>query len=329
MTTGAAPAIVAVTLDFGNTLVPVSAAGLRGVVETTARAMAERLGPFAPDEVLRTWAEERERQFREEVPQFREVDLSQRLTRILARLRGMVPPPPDARWDDVLASARSRPDEIAWAVDVYSRAFVEALPASPAAGALLERLARRYRVAIVSNWPLAATIDRYVEAAGWSPHLAAVVVSQRVGAIKPHPAIFAAARAALGDPMPASIIHVGDDWQADVVGAQRAGWRTAFLHDRPHDSPLPGSTRDASVVPDLELTTLADLEPGLVRLEAARAGAPGRSGSPGGAPARTAPARHEPTQHEPTRTSPTRVGPGQPRGAASVSRTATEPDRAG
>ena len=36
-------------------------------------------------------------------------------------------------------------------------------------------------------------------------------------------AIFDAARTALGDPSPASILHVGDDWAADVVGAA-GGW---------------------------------------------------------------------------------------------------------
>jgi HAD superfamily hydrolase (TIGR01509 family) len=255
-----------ITLDFGNTLVPVSAEGLRGVVADTAAAMAVGLGPFEVDEVLRAWGEERERQFREEVPQFREVDLAARVVRILARLRGMTPPPPDGRWDDAAAARFSTPDEADSAVGVYSRSFVAALPPAPAAGALLERLAGSYRLGILSNWPLAATIDRYVEAAGWAPHLAAVVVSQRVGTIKPHPAIFAAARAALGDPEPREILHVGDDWAADVVGAKRAGWRAAWLASRPADSPLPGSARDDETEVDLELATLDDLEAGLERL---------------------------------------------------------------
>src|SRR5439155_13785091 len=81
---GGARVIEAVTFDFGNTLVPVPAAGLRAVVDETAIAMADRLGPFDRDEVRRIWAEERERQFLEEVPQFREVDLAQRVVRILA-----------------------------------------------------------------------------------------------------------------------------------------------------------------------------------------------------------------------------------------------------
>ncbi len=206
-----------ITLDFGNTLVPVSADGLRGVVVHTATAMASDLGPFDVDEVLRAWDEERERQFREEVPQFREVDLAQRVVRILARLRGMAPPPHDGRWDDGAAARLSTADEVDWAVEVYSLGFVASLPPAPTAGALLERLAGTYRLGILSNWPLAATIDRYVEAAGWAPHLSAVVVSQRVGTIKPHPAIFAAARTALGSPEPSEMLHVGDDW----IGGRR------------------------------------------------------------------------------------------------------------
>jgi HAD superfamily hydrolase (TIGR01509 family) len=258
--------IRAITFDFGNTLVPVPAGALRAVVGATARAIATRLGPFDEDEVNRTWSEERARQFREEVPHGREVDLAQRLSRILARLRGMPPPPDDVRWDDEAAGLLSDAAERDWAADVYSREFVARLPPAPAAGAILATLAERHPLAVLSNWPLATTIDRYVEAAGWSPYLRAVVVSQRVGTIKPHPAMFAAARAALGQPEPGEILHVGDDWAADVVGAKRAGWLAAYLRDRPNDSPLPGSERDATVVADLELDSLDELEAALERL---------------------------------------------------------------
>ena len=259
--------IEAVTLDFGNTLVPVPAAALRGVVAITAQGMAERLGPFEVADVLTAWHEERQRQFREEVPQFREVDLAQRIVRVLARLRGMPPPPQHERWDDEAAARRTDPAEVAWAVEVYSAAFVEALPAAPGAGALIERLARDRRVAVLSNWPLARTIDRYCEAAGWAEHLSAIVVSQRVGTIKPHPAIFAAARAALGDPPPNAVLHVGDDWAADVVGAKRAGWRAVWLSTRPDDSPLPGSERDDSVEADAVIASLDELEAVIARLD--------------------------------------------------------------
>jgi HAD superfamily hydrolase (TIGR01509 family) len=252
--------IRAITFDFGNTLVPVGRAALGRVVELTADAVTERIAGIDRTSFLATWAEERKRQFREEVPQFREVDLTERLVRVFARLRGMPPPPDDERWDQAAAVRLSDPGEIAWTIEAYSRAFVDALPPTPGVGVMLERLAAERTLAILSNWPLAATIDRYAEAQGWLPSLRAIVVSQRVGTIKPHPTIFAAARHELGDPEPRAILHVGDDWAADVVGASAAGWRTAWLAERPPDTPLPTSERDGSVHPDLELTALGELE---------------------------------------------------------------------
>ncbi len=266
MTSGAAPLsreplrdIAAITFDFGNTLVRVGREALHAVTERTAVAVAEHLGLGDPGLFRTAWAEERERQFREEVPAFREVDLQQRSIRILARLRGMPPPRQDERWDDEAAGLLVAPAEVDAIVDTYSRAFVDAMPPVDGAGDVLEELAARgFRLAILSNWPLAATIDRYAVAFGWDRHLAAIFVSQRIGTIKPHPAIFAHAATALDCP-PNQILHVGDDWAADVVGASAAGWRVAYLLDHQADTPLPTSARTADVVPDLELARLADL----------------------------------------------------------------------
>jgi len=94
-------------------------------------------------------------------------------------------------------------------------------------------------------------------------------VSQRVGVIKPHPRIFRAAEHDLGLARGAAILHVGDDWATDVVGASAAGWHTAYLRDRQADTPLPTSSRDDAtadgsgdppVVPDLEIDELAELD---------------------------------------------------------------------
>jgi len=213
-------------------------------------AGAKRIGEKAHDPI---------RQFREEVPAFREVDLHQRAVRILARLRGMPPPTPHEHWDDGAAAGLAEPAEVDAVVDTYSRVFVETMPPVEGAGELLAGLAGRgFRLAILSNWPLAATIDRYVAGAGWDGHLAGIFVSQRIGTIKPHPAIFAFAADALGTP-PGAILHVGDDWAADVVGAREAGWRVAWLRGQQRDTPLPTSARSGHLVPDLELDDLTDL----------------------------------------------------------------------
>ena len=239
---------------------------MRRVVEVTGGTRSRRAsGRSGWSDFLAVWAEERERQFREEVPRFREVDLAERLVRVLARLRGIAAPP-----DDV-AGTRRWPSVTAPRGDRVGRHAVQ--PRVRRGDARVSRRQRRarprsrdgHRLAILSNWPLAATIDRYAEAAGWLPHLAAIVVSQRVGTIKPHPAIFAAAREALGSPAPDRVLHVGDDWAADVVGAKAVGWRACYLDARPHDSPLPGSDRDGVGDPDLELGRLDELPAALAR----------------------------------------------------------------
>lgn len=268
--TAARVAVTAITLDFGNTLVRVDRPGLRDVVHETGDGLIERGIVRDRQAFMTAWAEERDRQFREEVPQLRETDIEQRAVRVLARLRGMRPPPPEVRWDNKAAASHIEPGEVATVVDTYSAAFLRCMVPVADAGVTLERLAARgFALAILSNWPLAVTIDRYAEAQGWLPYLRAIVVSQRVGVIKPHPAIFRAAEAELGLGAGAAILHVGDDWAADVVGAARAGWHTAYLRNRQADSPLPTSSRDddgasgsdgSPVIPDLEIDELAELD---------------------------------------------------------------------
>jgi putative hydrolase of the HAD superfamily len=262
-------AVAAITLDFGNTLVRVDRPALRDVVDATAVQLAGQGIVDDQEAFVRTWAEERDRQFLEEVPEFREVDIPQRAVRVLARLRGMAAPPPVDRWDDRAAAEHVEAGEIDRVVNAYSRAFVARMTPVADAGSTLERLARRgFALAILSNWPLALTIDRFADAHDWTQWLQAIVVSQRVGTIKPHPTIFRAAEAALGldGSAPGRILHVGDDWAADVVGAHDAGWRTAYLRDRQRDTPLPTSepgdhlVTGSKVVPDLVIDELSDLD---------------------------------------------------------------------
>ena len=253
--------MAAVSFDFGNTLVPVDRAGLRGVVGATAAHLRRRGSIHDEAGFLQVWADERDRQFRDEVPKLREVDMAQRVVRTLARLRGMARPGDGAVWDDAAAERLVEPGEVSDAIEVYSRAFVAGLPPVPEADAVLRRLADRgFRLAILSNWPLAITIDRYAAARGWDRHLRAIVVSQRVGVIKPHPAIFEHTATALGV-APGAILHVGDDWAADIAGALAAGWHAAYLRDHQGDTPLPTSAPDASVEPDAVIGALRDVEP--------------------------------------------------------------------
>ncbi len=188
-----------------------------------------------------------------------------RAVRVLARLRGATPAD-NERWDDRSAAGYSEASERAVILDAYAGAFVATTPVPAAIEPMLARLSARYRLAVLSNWPLAAAVERYLAAAGWSPHLTAIVISQRVGAIKPLPLIFEAASRSLGIASGPAILHVGDDPGADVVGAHGVGWRAAWVRLKPEDSPLPvaaATTATAGAEPDLIVDSVLDLEAAL------------------------------------------------------------------
>jgi putative hydrolase of the HAD superfamily len=87
---------------------------------------------------------------------------------------------------------------------------------------LLERLAQRYRLAVVSNTHSAKAVQDHLRAMGVGPYFSAIVTSIEFGRRKPDPSIFAHALNLTGG-SPEAAIHVGDSFVADYLGASRAG----------------------------------------------------------------------------------------------------------
>jgi FMN phosphatase YigB (HAD superfamily) len=230
---------------------------LRATAETAAGIVGCR-----PDDFVRIWAEERLRQFDENVPEGREADMDVRVVRVVARLRG-ASSPGESRWDDASIAGLCEAGEMAAILDAYAGAFVAQTPVPVGIEPMLGRLAGRYRLGVLSNWPLAIAVERYLDAAGWSPHLTATVISHRVGAIKPRPLIFEATARALGVASGPSILHVGDDPGADVIGAHGVGWRAAWVRAKPEGSPLPVAARSSDAAPDLVIDSVMDIEAAL------------------------------------------------------------------
>ncbi len=83
-------------------------------------------------------------------------------------------------------------------------------------------------VGIVSNWGW--ELPELCKALGLAPYFDFILTSARVGAAKPHPAIFEAALSLAGSE-PSQTLHVGDTRGADVAGAQGVGI-TGVLIDR-------------------------------------------------------------------------------------------------
>lgn len=79
---------------------------------------------------------------------------------------------------------------------------------------------RGYTLAIVSNWDW--HLPALCHDLNLSPYFDAIITSARVGRAKPHPKIFHTALSKTSAD-PARTLHVGDSYDADVVGAQGAG----------------------------------------------------------------------------------------------------------
>jgi FMN phosphatase YigB (HAD superfamily) len=119
-------------------------------------------------------------------------------------------------------------------------------------GPLLTDLARRYRLAVVSNFDYTPTAVGILESAGIADLFTAVVVSDAVGWRKPAPAIYHEALRRIGVG-PREALFVGDRADIDVLGAQGVGMDAAWLN--PEGQALPREVAP----PRFEIRDLAEL----------------------------------------------------------------------
>lgn len=99
---------------------------------------------------------------------------------------------------------------------------------------MIERLARRYRLGVVSNFT--GNLEPCLAELGLRPFFDVVADSGVLGIAKPAVEIFTHALAALGV-APEGAWMVGDNLEADLRPAQRLGMRTCWL--APPDRPAP------------------------------------------------------------------------------------------
>ncbi|MGD8486006.1 MAG: HAD-IA family hydrolase [Chloroflexota bacterium] len=113
------------------------------------------------------------------------------------------------------------------------------------------------RMAVVSNWGWYA--PELLQTLELARHFEVMSISARVGYQKPHPAIFEHALDLLAA-SPSEAIHVGDDPEADVVGARRVGIQPVLIDRRGRvDSPLGAATEAGAVALIHDFDGLLDL----------------------------------------------------------------------
>ena len=126
---------------------------------------------------------------------------------------------------------REHVDQIAWEVLQYEHALFSRNNATLYEDVLptLDRLQQTgLKMGIISNWD--TPLHAMVEELGLTPYFDVVVAShdQRVRSAKPDAAIFEYALNAVGV-SPEEAVHVGDSFEADVMGAHTAGIRSILL----------------------------------------------------------------------------------------------------
>ncbi|HEX8659350.1 MAG TPA: HAD family hydrolase [Hymenobacter sp.] len=100
----------------------------------------------------------------------------------------------------------------------------------PVAGALalLQALKPRYRIGVVTNNRTEEQVEK-LQFLQMTDLVDALITSEEVGVPKPDPRIFQVALERL-DAQPAETVLVGDNWQADVLGALAVGIRPLWLN---------------------------------------------------------------------------------------------------
>jgi HAD superfamily hydrolase (TIGR01549 family) len=191
--------------------------------ETAARELPQ----LQFDDVLAALMRVTEDIVRERPPEYREIPSRERFHRAL-RLLGV-----DAACAPTMAERLSL-------AHMQHLASLTVLPAGHTE--VLERLAARYRLALVSNFDHAVTARRILADHGVTHFFSTIVISDECGRRKPHPAIFAAALQGVGV-RAEQALFVGDSIADDVVGAHGVQlpvvWLNAKRDPLPPDTPAP------------------------------------------------------------------------------------------
>jgi len=221
-----------IIFDLGNTLVPWGETQDRGLYVAIRRTYEDACGP---------------------VPDFHERATRARDTLIAARENSTLR---EVTVDDFLRELHGS-EPPADLVDATARTITEVLPGlvtvPDGLGDLLDEIGRDRPLGILSNFVMAEPIHSLLERAGLRDRFAHVEVSATRGWMKPHPEPYRVVLEALGT-APERTLMVGDDFFADIVGATRAGMRTALTHQHregpTHDDRAP-DVRAELVIRDL------------------------------------------------------------------------------
>ncbi len=233
--------IKAIVFDYGNTLVEFNRPQVTRCDEALAEAVELLYGPHDPEKFQAIRSRNRRAPYEGHPPEYRENDIYT-ITRDLVRELYDIEPANE----EVHALVRSRFD-----------ASVDAIEAPQGVESVLANLRKRYKLGLLSNYPDASAIRASLEKLKFDRLFDSVVISGDLGYAKPHPLLFQTIAKDLRV-SPDEVLHVGDNWLADVQGAKRAGMSVAHVEQWPPAEIFDRQPDDHE--PDLVIQSVAELE---------------------------------------------------------------------
>ncbi len=163
------------------------------------------------------------------------------------------------------------PDDphISAAVDLYFSAFIQHAMIIPETKEMLATLQDRYRIGLLSNFTHPPAARNLITQLELEPFFEVVLISGDLGYRKPHGSVFEELIDQLGVQRD-EIAFVGDDPEADVVGALRAGLQpiwTTYVRDN-NISPAPGMMGPTDDDPGPEVPRISNWQDLLALLNA-------------------------------------------------------------
>ena len=115
----------------------------------------------------------------------------------------------------------------------------------------LEQMQKKYRLGIVSNAQEAFTMPE-LGLYRLEPFFESIVLSSQVGVKKPNSRIFARALSELGV-KPEKVVFVGNDMEADMLGASKVGMKTIYMLEKNKMGQPPRGVSPDAIVSDVNL----------------------------------------------------------------------------
>ena len=155
------------------------------------------------------------------------------------------------------------PDDphISAAVETYFSAFIQYARLIPGTKEMLTILRQKYRIGLLSNFTHPPAVAQIIAELDLEPFFDVVLISGDLGYRKPHLSVFEALIDRVGAEKE-EIAFVGDDPEADVEGALRAGLQpvwTTYVRDN-NITPAPGVVGKGQTDPDPTVPRISNWE---------------------------------------------------------------------